>query len=153
LQAVTIHTDGACKGNPGPGGWGVLLQSGEVRKELFGGELNTTNNRMEIMAVIEALSALKRPCHVTLYLDSEYVRKGITEWIAGWKARGWRTAAKAPVKNVDLWQRLDALVAGSGHRIDWRWVRGHAGDPGNERADALANRGVDQVLAQARSMA
>ncbi len=150
---MTIHTDGACKGNPGPGGWGVLLQSGEVRKELFGGELNTTNNRMEIMAVIEALSALKRPCHVTLYLDSEYVRKGITEWIAGWKARGWRTAAKAPVKNVDLWQRLDALVAGSGHRIDWRWVRGHAGDPGNERADALANRGVDQVLAQARSMA
>ena len=153
MQAVTIHTDGACKGNPGPGGWGVLLQSGEVRKELFGGQLNTTNNRMEIMAVIEALSALKRPCHVTLYLDSEYVRKGITEWIAGWKARGWRTAAKAPVKNVDLWQRLDALVAGSGHRIDWRWVRGHAGDPGNERADALANRGVDQVLAQARSMA
>jgi ribonuclease HI len=130
-----------------------LLQSGEVRKELFGGELNTTNNRMEIMAVIEALSALKRPCHVTLYLDSEYVRKGITEWIAGWKARGWRTAAKAPVKNVDLWQRLDALVAGSGHRIDWRWVRGHAGDPGNERADALANHGVDQVLAQARSVA
>jgi ribonuclease HI len=150
---VTIYTDGACKGNPGPGGWGVLLQSGEVRKELFGGELNTTNNRMEIMAVIEALSALKRPCHVTLYLDSEYVRKGITEWIAGWKARGWRTAAKAPVKNVDLWQRLDALVAGSGHRIDWRWVRGHAGDPGNERADALANRGVDQVLSQARSVA
>ena len=153
MQAVTIHTDGACKGNPGPGGWGVLLQSGEVRKELFGGELNTTNNRMEIMAVIEALSALKRPCHVTLYLDSEYVRKGITEWIALWKARGWRTAAKAPVKNVDLWQRLDALVAGSGHRIEWRWVRGHAGDPGNERADALANRGVDQVLAQARSVA
>jgi len=153
LQDVTIYTDGACKGNPGPGGWGVLLQSGEVRKELFGGELNTTNNRMEIMAVIEALSALKRPCHVTLYLDSEYVRKGITEWIAGWKARGWRTAAKAPVKNVDLWQRLDALVASSGHRIDWRWVRGHAGDPGNERADALANRGVDQVLAQARSVA
>jgi ribonuclease HI len=149
---VTIYTDGACKGNPGPGGWGVLLQSGEVRKELFGGELNTTNNRMEIMAVIEALSALKRPCHITLYLDSEYVRKGITEWIAGWKARGWRTAAKAPVKNVDLWQRLDALVAGSGHRIDWRWVRGHAGDPGNERADALANRGVEQVLAQARSV-
>lgn len=153
MQSVIIHTDGACKGNPGPGGWGVLLQSGEVRKELFGGELNTTNNRMEIMAVIEALSALKRPCHVTLYLDSEYVRKGITEWIAGWKARGWRTAAKTPVKNVDLWQRLDALVAGSGHRIDWRWVRGHAGDPGNEQADALANRGVEQVLAQARSVA
>lgn len=153
MQSVTIYTDGACKGNPGPGGWGVLLQSGEVRKELFGGELNTTNNRMEIMAVIEALSALKRPCQVTLYLDSEYVRKGMTEWLAGWKARGWRTAAKAPVKNVDLWQRLDAAVASSGHRIDWRWVRGHAGDPGNERADALANRGVEQVLAQARSVA
>jgi ribonuclease HI len=143
LQDVTIYTDGACKGNPGPGGWGVLLQSGEVRKELFGGELNTTNNRMEIMAVIEALSALKRPCHVTLYLDSEYVRKGITEWIAGWKARGWRTAAKAPVKNVDLWQRLDDLT--QAHQIDWRWVRGHAGDEGNERADALANRGVEEV--------
>jgi ribonuclease HI len=146
LNPVEIHTDGACKGNPGPGGWGVLLKSGGSQKELFGGERETTNNRMELTAVIEALQALKRPCKVSLYLDSEYVRKGITEWIHGWKARGWRTAAKQPVKNVELWQRLDALVASSGHQIDWHWVKGHAGDPGNERADALANRGVDQVL-------
>ena len=153
MKPVTIYTDGACKGNPGPGGWGVLLQSGQTIKELYGGELDTTNNRMEILAVIEALSALKRPCKVTLYLDSEYVRKGITEWIVGWKARNWRTAAKTPVKNVDLWQRLDALVAGSGHQIDWRWVRGHAGDPGNERADALANQGVELAVRSARSSA
>ena len=146
MNPVEIHTDGACKGNPGPGGWGVLLKSGGSQKELFGGERETTNNRMELTAVIEALQALKRPCKVALYLDSEYVRKGITEWIQGWKARGWRTAAKQPVKNVDLWQRLDALVATAGHQIDWHWVKGHAGDPGNERADALANRGVDQVL-------
>jgi ribonuclease HI len=146
LNHIEIHTDGACKGNPGPGGWGVLLKSGATEKELFGGELVTTNNRMELTAVIEALQALKRPCKVALYLDSEYVRKGITEWIHGWKARGWRTAAKQPVKNVDLWQRLDAAVTGSGHHIAWHWVKGHAGDPGNERADALANKGVDQVL-------
>ncbi len=146
MNPIDIYTDGACKGNPGPGGWGVLLKSGATEKELFGGEPLTTNNRMELLAVIEALSALKRPCHVTLYLDSEYVRKGITEWISGWKARGWRTAAKQPVKNVDLWQRLDAVVSGNGHVIQWRWVKGHAGDPGNERADALANRGVDAVL-------
>jgi ribonuclease HI len=150
-DSVVVYTDGACKGNPGPGGWGVLLQSGGQTKELFGGELVTTNNRMEIMAVIQALTALKRPCQVTLFLDSEYVRKGITEWIHGWKARGWRTAAKAPVKNVDLWQQLDAVVSQSGHRIDWRWVRGHAGDPGNERADALANLGVDQALQGGRA--
>ncbi len=146
MNHIEIHTDGACKGNPGPGGWGVLLRSGHTEKELFGGELATTNNRMELTAVIEALAALKRPCQVSLYLDSEYVRKGITEWIHGWKARGWRTASKQPVKNVELWQRLDELVATAGHRIEWHWVRGHAGDPGNERADALANRGVDQVL-------
>jgi ribonuclease HI len=146
VNQVQIYTDGACKGNPGPGGWGVLLRSGSTEKELFGGELGTTNNRMELLAVIEALTALKRPCVVTLFLDSEYVRKGITEWIHGWKARGWRTAAKQPVKNVELWQRLDALVAQGGHQIDWRWVKGHSGDPGNERADALANRGVEQVL-------
>lgn len=146
MNHVEIHTDGACKGNPGPGGWGVVLQSGASRKELFGGELGTTNNRMELTAVIEALAALKRPCTVDLYLDSEYVRKGITEWIGGWKARGWKTAAKQPVKNVDLWQRLDALVSGAGHDIRWHWVRGHAGNPGNERADALANLGVDQAL-------
>ncbi|MCI4441539.1 ribonuclease HI [Tibeticola sp.] len=143
---VEIHTDGACKGNPGPGGWGVILQSGASRKELFGGELETTNNRMELTAVIQALEALKRPCQVDLYLDSEYVRKGITEWIAGWKARGWKTASKQPVKNVDLWQRLDALVHEAGHQIRWHWVRGHNGHAGNERADALANMGVDQVL-------
>jgi ribonuclease HI len=147
-QHVVIYTDGACKGNPGPGGWGAMLTSGGTVKELFGGEMGTTNNRMEMTAVIEALAALKRPCRVTLYLDSEYVRKGITEWIGGWKARGWRTAAKQPVKNVDLWQKLDALVTGSGHSIEWRWVKGHAGDPGNERADALANKGVVLALSK-----
>ena len=145
MNPVRIYTDGACKGNPGPGGWGVVLLAGTTEKELFGGEALTTNNRMELMAVIEALTALKRPCAVTLYLDSEYVRKGITEWIAGWKARGWRTASRQPVKNVDLWQRLDALVAGTGHTIAWRWVKGHSGDPGNERADRLANRGVEHA--------
>ncbi|MBK8073752.1 MAG: ribonuclease HI [Ramlibacter sp.] len=148
MNQVEIHTDGACKGNPGPGGWGALLKSGGTEKELFGGELGTTNNRMELMAVIEALSALRKPCEVTLYLDSEYVRKGITEWIHGWKAKGWRTAARQPVKNADLWQRLDALAHGGGHRISWHWVKGHAGDPGNERADELANRGVAMALGQ-----
>ena len=142
MKQIEIYTDGACKGNPGPGGWGALLMADGSEKELFGGEASTTNNRMELMAVIEALAALKRPCHVILYLDSEYVRKGITEWIAGWKARGWRTSTKQPVKNVDLWQKLDALVSGGGHRIHWHWVRGHAGHPENERADALANKGV-----------
>ncbi len=146
LNEVVIYTDGACKGNPGPGGWGAILRSGALEKELFGGELGTTNNRMELLAVIEALAALKRPCAVTLYLDSQYVRKGITEWIQGWKRKGWRTASGQPVKNVELWKRLDDLVAGSGHVIDWRWVKGHAGDPGNERADALANKGVDKAL-------
>ena len=142
MSGVVIYTDGACKGNPGPGGWGALLQAGGTEKELFGGEPLTTNNRMELMAVIQALSALKRPCEVNLYLDSEYVRKGITEWIHGWKAKGWRTASKQPVKNVELWQQLDVLVHQAGHRISWHWVKGHAGDIGNERADALANRGV-----------
>lgn len=142
MNVVEIYTDGACKGNPGPGGWGALLTSSQSRKELYGGEAGTTNNRMEMQAVIEALTALKRPCDVALHLDSEYVRKGITEWIKGWKAKGWKTAAKQPVKNADLWQRLDALVAAGGHKIDWIWVKGHAGDPGNERADALANMGV-----------
>lgn len=143
MNHVQIYTDGACKGNPGPGGWGAVLLSGGTEKELFGGEMGSTNNRMELTAVIEALTALKRPCQVTLYLDSEYVRKGITEWVAGWKVRGWRTAAKQPVKNVDLWQRLDHLVGTAGHIIEWRWVRGHSGDAGNERADMLANRGVE----------
>ena len=146
MNQIVIYTDGACKGNPGPGGWGALLLADGTEKELFGGELQTTNNRMEMTAVIEALSALKQPSMVTLHMDSEYVLKGITQWIHGWKARGWRTAAKQPVKNVDLWQKLDAVVAGSGHKIDWRWVRGHAGDPGNERADGLANRGVERAL-------
>ncbi len=142
LNRIEMFTDGACKGNPGPGGWGVLLRAPGHEKELFGGEAHTTNNRMELTAVIEGLTALKRPCEVDLYLDSQYVRQGITEWIAGWKAKGWRTSTKQPVKNVDLWQRLDALVSGAGHVIRWHWVRGHAGHEGNERADALANRGV-----------
>ena len=145
---IEIFTDGACSGNPGKGGYGIVMKVPEknYEKRFSKGFRLTTNNRMELLAVIEALTALKRPCAVTLFLDSEYVRKGITEWIHGWKARGWRTAAKQPVKNVELWQRLDALVAQGGHQIDWRWVKGHSGDPGNERADALANLGVDQAL-------
>jgi ribonuclease HI len=139
---VIVYTDGACKGNPGPGGWGALLRSGANEKELFGGEKLTTNNRMELTAVIEALASLKRTCDVTLHTDSEYVRKGITEWIHAWKQRGWKTADKKPVKNADLWARLDALR--TLHHVDWRWVKGHAGDPGNEHADALANRGCEQ---------
>jgi ribonuclease HI len=146
LNDVQIYTDGACKGNPGPGGWGAWLKSGETEKELFGGELNTTNNRMELQAVIEGLGALKRPCKVTLYLDSQYVRMGITEWIRGWKVKGWRTSTGQPVKNVELWQQVDKLVSQGGHQIEWRWVKGHAGDPGNERADALANKGVEKAL-------
>jgi ribonuclease HI len=138
---VTIYTDGACKGNPGPGGWGVYLRSGANEKELCGGAANTTNNRMELMAVIEALNALKRPCHVVLYTDSNYVRQGITTWIHSWKAKGWKTADKKPVKNEDLWKALDE--AAKRHQVDWRWVKGHAGDPGNERADRLANKGVE----------
>ena len=144
---VVIYTDGACKGNPGIGGWGAFLQTGTGsamrERELFGGEKETTNNRMEMMAVIASLAALKRRCHVTIYTDSAYVKNGMTEWIHGWKAKGWKTAAKQPVKNEDLWQRLDALAAQ--HQVDWRWVKGHAGDPGNERADALANRGVESA--------
>ncbi len=146
MNVIEIYTDGACKGNPGPGGWGALLKSADVKKELCGGELGTTNNRMEMTAVIEALAALKRPCQVTLHVDSQYVLKGMTEWLPGWKARGWKTAAKEPVKNVDLWQRLDALVNGGGHQINWQWVRGHNGNPGNERADQLANQGVEMAL-------
>jgi ribonuclease HI len=147
VKTVEIHTDGACKGNPGPGGWGVLLRSGRASKELYGGEPLTTNNRMELTAVIQALSALKRPCNIILYLDSEYVRKGITEWIVNWKTRGWKTASKQAVKNADLWMQLDAFVNSTGHQIEWHWVKGHAGNPGNERADALANLGVAQMLA------
>ena len=139
-DAVLIYTDGACKGNPGPGGWGAWLRWGGHEKELFGGEALTTNNRMELTAVIEALASLKRRSPVAIYTDSEYVRNGITTWIHGWKTRGWRTADKKPVKNTDLWQKLDALAVQ--HDVQWHWVRGHTGDPGNERADALANRGV-----------
>ncbi|ABF09087.1 ribonuclease HI [Cupriavidus metallidurans] len=143
MQEVTIYSDGACKGNPGPGGWGAVLVAGGHEKELFGGESPTTNNRMELMAVIEALRALKRPCIVNIYTDSQYVQKGISEWIHGWKARGWKTADKKPVKNADLWQALDE--AQKPHQITWHWVRGHNGHPGNERADALANRGVASI--------
>lgn len=145
IAAVHIYTDGACKGNPGPGGWGALLLYGAREKELFGGETLTTNNRMELTAVIEALSALKRHSEVVLYTDSQYVRQGITSWIHNWKQRGWKTAGNKPVKNVDLWQRLDALAGA--HSVQWRWVKGHAGDPGNERADGLANRGVPGAAA------
>jgi ribonuclease HI len=140
---VEIYTDGACKGNPGPGGWGALLRSGTQEKEMFGGEPVTTNNRMELMAVIAALEALKRASVAVVYTDSQYVQKGISEWIHGWKARGWMTAAKAPVKSADLWKRLD--LAAQAHTVEWRWVRGHSGHPENERADALANKGVDSI--------
>jgi len=142
-DSVVVYTDGACKGNPGPGGWGALLRWKGHEKELFGGERDTTNNRMELTAVIQALSALKSRRQVAVYTDSEYVKNGITTWIHGWKQRGWRTADKKPVKNVELWQRLEALAAQ--HDVQWHWVRGHDGDPDNERADALANRGVDSV--------
>jgi ribonuclease HI len=140
MHEIEIWTDGACKGNPGPGGWGAWLKAGPHERELWGGEPLTTNNRMELIAVIEALAALKQPSRVTLHTDSAYVKNGITTWIHGWKAKGWMTADRKPVKNQDLWQRLDALRLR--HQVDWRWVKGHAGDPGNERADALANRGV-----------
>lgn len=143
MQEVTLYTDGACKGNPGTGGWGALLQSGKHSKELFGGEANTTNNRMELTAVIQGLAALKRPCIVNIYTDSQYVKNGMQQWIHNWKARDWKTAAKQPVKNIELWQALDAAV--SKHQIQWHWVKGHAGDPGNEKADELANRGVELV--------
>jgi ribonuclease HI len=137
---VTIHTDGACKGNPGPGGWGALLEWNGERKEIKGGEARTTNNRMELTAAIEALAALKKPAAVELFTDSVYLRDGITKWLRGWKKNGWRTAAKKPVKNEDLWRRLDAET--ERHDIDWRWVKAHDGDPGNERADELANEGI-----------
>ncbi len=141
-EIVDIYTDGACSGNPGPGGWGALLRFDGKEKELFGGEPSTTNNRMELLAVIEALRALKRPVAARVHTDSQYVQKGISEWIHSWKKRGWRTADKQPVKNVDLWQTLDAEAAR--HKVEWRWVRGHAGHPENERADALARRGIDE---------
>ena len=143
MQEVEIFTDGACKGNPGPGGWGVVLRYKGQTKTLKGAEADTTNNRMELTAALEGLKSLKRPCKVSLTTDSEYVRKGITEWIHGWKQKGWRTASKQPVKNADLWRELDEQV--NRHKVTWQWVRGHTGHPGNERADQLANRGVDEV--------
>ena len=140
---LEIYTDGACRGNPGPGGWGAILRMGGQEKELWGGDPATTNNRMEMTAVIQALLAMKRPVTACVYTDSQYVLKGIQEWIHGWKRNGWRTSDKKPVKNADLWQELDRLVAQ--HRLQWVWVRGHAGHPENERADALANRGIDEL--------
>jgi ribonuclease HI len=147
-DAVEIYTDGACKGNPGAGGWGALLRMRGKERELFGGEAHTTNNRMELMGAISALEALTRPCRVVLHTDSKYVQQGITEWVHGWKLRGWKTADKKPVKNEDLWRRLDELSAR--HRIQWVWVKGHAGHDGNERADQLANRGVAEILSGER---
>ena len=143
MSQVDAYTDGACRGNPGPGGWGVVLRASGVQKEMFGGEPSTTNNRMEMLAAITALESLKHSCEVRLYTDSQYVLKGMTEWLSGWKARGWKTADRKPVKNVDLWQRLEQ--ASAAHRVQWVWVRGHDGNPGNELADELANRGVDSV--------
>lgn len=145
-EVVEIYTDGACKGNPGPGGWGALLIYKGAEKELWGGEPNTTNNRMELMAAICALIALTRPCAVRLVTDSQYVMKGIQEWMPNWKKRGWKTASKEPVKNADLWQALDEQVGR--HQVEWQWVRGHTGHPGNEKADQLANRGVEEVRAK-----
>ncbi len=145
MKRVEAFTDGACRGNPGPGGWGVVLSYNGRSKELKGGETHTTNNRMELTAAIEALRALKQPCHVELYTDSVYVRDGITQWLPAWRKRGWRTANKKPVKNQDLWVVLDELR--EQHRVDWHWVKGHAGHPGNERADALANKGLDEHMA------
>lgn len=144
IDDVTIYTDGACRGNPGPGGWGAWLTCRSVHKELFGGEKETTNNRMELTAVIEALNALKRPCHVDLHTDSQYVKNGMTQWIFNWKKNNWKTANKKPVKNAELWQALDQAV--QRHQIDWHWVKGHAGDEGNEKADMLANKGTDSIL-------
>jgi ribonuclease HI len=142
MSRVEAYTDGACRGNPGPGGWGVLLRYGTTERELWGGEPLTTNNRMELLAAISALAALQRRCRVELYTDSQYVRKGITEWLANWKRKGWKTAAGKPVKNQDLWMRLDETA--SRHDVSWHWVKGHSGHPENERADVLANRGIDE---------
>lgn len=145
MKQVVIYTDGACKGNPGPGGWGALLEYNGRQKPLKGGEALTTNNRMELTAAIMALEALREPCSIRLYTDSVYVRSGLLEWMPGWKARGWKTADKKPVKNQDLWQRLDAAAAR--HQVEWHWVKGHAGDPGNEAADRLANEGILELRA------
>jgi ribonuclease HI len=144
MEKVSIFTDGACRGNPGPGGWGVILRAGDHEKELFGAEPQTTNNRMELTAAINGLEALKRPCDVTLTTDSQYVRQGITEWLAAWKRRGWKTADRKPVKNQDLWERLEQAT--HRHKVHWHWIKGHSGHPENERADMLANRAIDELL-------
>ncbi len=144
MSKIEIFTDGACRGNPGPGGWGAFLRAGSHKKELFGGEKDTTNNRMELTAAIKALEAIKKPSVVILTTDSQYVRKGITEWLEGWKAKGWKNSAKKPVKNVDLWQALD--IQNNRHKVDWRWVKGHSGHPENELADQLANKGIDELV-------
>ncbi len=149
IDVVEIFTDGACKGNPGVGGWGVLLRAKGHERELFGGEAHTTNNRMELMGAISALEALNRQCHVKLHTDSKYVLQGITTWLAGWKKAGWKTSSRQPVKNEDLWRRLDAAVLK--HEIEWIWVKGHSGHAGNEHADVLANRGVEMIQQQTRS--
>ncbi len=143
INVVIIYTDGACRGNPGPGGWGVILNYNGVLKEMYGAEKQTTNNRMELMAAIQALEALTKPCSVQLNSDSSYVLKGITDWLPNWKKRGWKTASKTPVKNEDLWRRLDSVIIK--HKIEWKWVKGHSGNAGNERADALANLGIDSL--------
>ncbi|MCW8128263.1 ribonuclease HI [Microbulbifer halophilus] len=143
MKEVTIYTDGACRGNPGPGGWGALLVHGGKEREIYGGETHTTNNRMELLAAIEALQALRQKCRVDLHTDSQYLRQGITSWIHGWKKNGWKTSARKPVKNADLWRALDESIAD--HEVHWHWVKGHAGHPGNERADQLANRGIDEL--------
>jgi len=148
VKVVDVFTDGACRGNPGPGGWGVLLRYDGHEKTLYGGEPHTTNNRMELTAAIMGLEALKRPCKVRLTTDSTYVQKGITEWLAAWKRKGWKTAGKKPVKNADLWQRLDTAAAG--HEVQWHWVKGHNGHVENERVDALANRGIDEMQSNGR---
>ncbi len=143
MKKVDIYTDGACRGNPGPGGWGALLIYNNSKKSIYGGEHQNTNNRMEMQAIIEALSAIKLECDITLYTDSKYVMDGVTEWLPNWKERGWKTANKKPVKNQDLWQLLDESI--SSHNINWQWVRGHTGNPGNEEADRLANKGIDEL--------
>ena len=147
MKTVEIYSDGACRGNPGPGGWGVYMRYGDHEKRLCGGERETTNNRMELTAAIEGLKGLTRACEVILWTDSQYVLKGITEWLPGWKARGWKTAGREPVKNADLWQLLEQENAR--HKVSWRWVKGHAGDPGNEEADRLANKGIDEMTGTA----
>ena len=144
MKKVDIYTDGACRGNPGPGGWGALLIYNDARKTIYGGEKDTTNNRMEMIAVIEALKLIKSDCEISLYTDSKYVMDGVSKWLSGWKQKGWKTSNKKPVKNQDLWESIDACI--TKHNIEWHWVKGHAGNPGNELADELANRGIDELI-------